>query len=308
MIIIGKIFEVFTMKIVVITGANGFIGRNLIRRLLKEECYIYAVDISHKESIFTGNKNIELIECSLDNISHLTDLISAHEIDVFYHFAWDGSTGAARGDYNKQLKNVQYTCDAALVSKNLNSKRFITTGSISERIVNDALANNYLSQNIVYAIAKNTAHNILNIICNKNDIPYCWVQLSNIFGGDNKNGNLISYTLEEIKKGNVPEYGPCDQPYDFLYIKDTIEALVKIGFAQHCRNAYFIGSGKPRVLREYLDEISRKLNKPIGIGVKPSDGVIYKKEWFDTVHLKNDLDYTPQYSFESAIDEITKEI
>ncbi len=292
------------MRKIVITGADGFIGRNLIRGFLKDDCLIYAVVRNRKKSFFKNEKRVRKVLCDLEHIMELHNLINDAGMDVFYHLAWEGSAGALRSDYEKQLANAKYTCDAALESRRLHCKRFISTGTITEKIVPDAINNNYQSENLIYAIAKDTTHNLLNMICKKNHIDYCWVQLSNIFGGDNRNGNLISYTLEEIKAGRVPEYGPCDQYYDFLYINDAIEGLIKIGFSERCRECYFVGSGRPRILREYIELIADKLNERVAIGKRQGDGVIYQREWFDSTQLRMELGFVPYYTFESALDEV----
>ena len=42
------------------------------------------------------------------------------------------------------------------------------------------------------------------------------MQFSNIYGAQNKTGNLISYTLGEILSGREALFGSASQPYDFI--------------------------------------------------------------------------------------------
>ena len=98
------------MANIVVTGANGFIGRNLIRRLKALDCRIYAVYRSKERAVFEDG-NIITIECPLDMISSMPNLIN-ERIDIFYHFAWEGSTGSLRSDYGVQLNNAKAVCDA----------------------------------------------------------------------------------------------------------------------------------------------------------------------------------------------------
>lgn len=294
------------MKKIVVTGANGFIGRNLIKRLLLDECRIYAVYRKKEHMLFADCRNVVNIECDLNQICNLADLIH-EDADVFYHLAWDGSTGEKRGSYSLQLANAGYVCQAAEISKKIGCKRFISTGTIAEKLVPFCIQNHYTSDKMAYAIAKSTAHMLLNTVCSCHGIDYCWVQLSNIFGGDNTNGNLISYTVHSFKKGIVPEYGPCNQPYDFLYIKDAIEGLVKIAFSHHCSNEYFMGSGQPGILKEYILSIAKKYKAQAGIGLREADGLEYQMEWFDSQKLRDEIGFVPYYSFESAVDEMIKE-
>lgn len=291
------------MDKVIVTGANGFIGRNLIKYLMKKDMEIYALDISHEESLLKETEQVHLIECSLEDINNLKDKIEKQDYQAFYHLAWAGTTGPARADYQLQTMNAKYTVDAAIMSKQLGCKRFITTGSITELVADEIIEQQYSSENLIYGLAKSYTHKLLDITCRKYDIDYIWARLSNIYGGDNTNGNLISYTLGEFKKGKVPTYGPCLQPYNFTYIDDVIEALYLFSFSDHTYNEYFISNGECRILKDYLTEISKIYFKSIEIGKRKDDGVKYKEEWFVNDRL-NDIGFTPKYSFKLGIEKI----
>ncbi len=97
------------------------------------------------------------------------------------------------------------------------------------------------------------------------------MQFSNVYGPRNKTGNLVSYTIGELLAGREATFGPALQPYDFIFIDDLIEAVYRLAFRKTQKNTYFIGSGKPRILKDYLSEIGVICNKAglIKIGVRP---------------------------------------
>lgn len=294
------------MERVIVTGANGFIGRNFIRYLSKKGIEVFAVDMSQDNTTLSQLSNVHLIECTLDNLSTLESTLSGQKFDAFYHFAWAGTTGVARADYTLQSKNAIYTCDAAVLSRKLNCKKFITTGTITEKVAEGILVNKYTAENLIYGLAKLYTHNLLDIVCNKNNIDYVWAKLSNIYGGDNTNGNLISYTLKEFKKGKTPEYGPCLQPYNFTYIKDVLDALYLLGSVETCQNEYFISNGECQMLKDYLESLANEYDSTVSIGVREDDGVRYDKEWFNSDSLNN-IGFKPKYSFIDGINEIRGE-
>ncbi|MBT9666107.1 NAD(P)-dependent oxidoreductase, partial [Parabacteroides distasonis] len=74
-------------------------------------------------------------------------------------------------------------------------------------------------------------------------------------GVGNKTGNLVSYTLGELMAGKEAAFGPALQPYDFIYVDDLIEAVYRLGFKETNKPFYYIGSGNPRVLKDYLIRI-----------------------------------------------------
>ena len=129
------------------------------------------------------------------------------------------------------------------------------------------------------------------------------MQFSNIYGPQNKTGNLVSYTLGEITNGKEAIFGPAKQPYDFIYVDDLIEAVYRIGIRKTSKNAYLIGSGTPKILKEYLTDIGTQYGRPdlIKVGIRPDDGIVYSMDMFDIKDLVEDIGNYVQTDFGSGI-------
>lgn len=293
------------MKKVIISGANGFIGKWLVKEFVEAGIEVYAL-VRNEENHFIKNDNVHFICCDMKNVVNIVEQLKNKRIDTFFHLAWEGSTGDKRADYKIQLSNVQYSCEAMQVAKLIGCKRFLAAGTITERIVDEAIQNGRVPTNLIYGICKKTTHNILITLSTQIGIELIWMQFSNVFGPGNRTGNLISYTLSTIQKGEQPEYSSATQPYDFIYIKDLVRAIMLLGQNEKLsHNQYFLGSGQSRVLREYLLDIPRALGLDIemGIGQRADDGIKYQKEWFLTDGLVMDTGFKTTYSFEEAIRE-----
>ena len=293
------------MKKAVVTGANGFIGSWLIKELVKNNVEVIAVirnEISNTETI---PENVKIVYSELDTISELANKVSDSGIDVFYHLAWAGTGGKARADYELQLLNSKFTCDSAIVAKELNCKKFICTGTITEKIAENILNINVKAENTIYGIAKHTTHCLLDVLCKKLDLSYVWARLSNIYGGNNSTGNIISYALGEFQEGKRPAFSKAEQPYDLMYIKDAVRALYLLGKDDLKKSCYFVGSGHPRILKEYLLALRDIFGSEadIGLGEKPEDGLQYYKEWFEITALQKDTGFKAAYTFEEGIKE-----
>jgi len=155
----------------------------------------------------------------------------------------------------------------------------------------------------MYAAGKNAAHLMLETWCKCHDQPFVWMQFANIYGPQNHTGNLVSYTLAQLRKDEDAEYGPALQPYDFIYIDDLLEAIYRMGDAKLTRSNYFIGSGDPRRLRDYLLTIGQLCGKEhlIKIGRRPDDGVMYDVEMFDISPLVADIGEYVRVPFEEGV-------
>lgn len=144
------------MEKVIITGATGMIGRTLIEYLLKKNIEILA--IIRKESQRAENlpkhKNLQVIECNLDNICNLKT--NENYYDTFFHLAWDGTFGKARDDVYTQNLNIKYTLDAVKLAKEMGCNSFIGAGSQAEfgRIEGKISENTNTNPENAYGIAK----------------------------------------------------------------------------------------------------------------------------------------------------------
>lgn len=292
------------MRKVIVSGATGFVGKWLVKELLKEEIEVYAL-VRNAEKLAMTCDSLHVICCDMEHISDVVGVIKSEEIDTFYHLAWEGSTGDKRADYGMQLRNVRFSCDALKAAKDLGCKRFFAAGTITEQIVCEAVKMKRVSPNLMYGICKITAHDMLMTLAAQLGIEMVWLQFSNVFGAGNNTGNLISYTLSAIKKGQRPEYSTALQPYDFIYIKDLVRAIVMLGQNELSHNQYFLGSGQSRILKEYLLAIPKALGIEVemGIGIREDDGLIYQKEWFSIEALTRDTGFKAEYDFEKAIEE-----
>lgn len=297
------------MKSAVVTGANGFVGAWLIDTLVKKGVKVYAVIKDTNEDISRiGNlDDCNIVYCELKDIIDLPNKINDTP-EVFYHLAWAGAGGAGRADYALQLLNAKYTCDAAVSAKKMGCKKFLCAGTITEKIAENILNIDVKAENTIYALEKHNTHCLLDILCKKIDLDYVWMRFSNIYGPYNLSGNIISYMLGELSKGNRPSFSKGEQPYDLMYIEDLVKAIYLLGEKDTKKNCYFLGSGTPRLLKDYLIEIKDIYGNgaQIGLGERPEDGLKYYEEWFDTTDLQNDTGFKPEFDFETAVTKTVK--
>lgn len=289
------------MKTAIVTGASGFVGRNLIRQLVSQDIAVYALVRNPEMVSFELSENIHIIKCGLEEIGKLETILAGVNIDVFYHLAWQGAKGVGRADYVQQIQNAQYSCDAAIVASKLHCKKFIVVGTITERLADEALQEQSVAENLIYGLTKSYTHKLLNIVCTREQINFVWAELSNIYGGDDDSGNLISYTIRCFRKGITPSFGPCLNPYDFIHIDDVVGALYKLGVEKQSSGFYFIGRCENRTLKDYIEELGVIYGKNVDIGVRPDDGLRYREDWFDNSRLINELGYIFKFTFEQGI-------
>lgn len=293
------------MKKVLVTGANGFIGSSLIKKMIANNIEVVAVDITFAGNRLPDSNLITKVESGVE--AALAEKIPAGEYDAFYHLAWKGVNGAEKADPSVQIANIQMAVDCANICKQLNVKKLLCAGTVAENATFSLPELAKTSGGMMYGVAKHACRLILEDYCKNIGQQFVWMQFSNIYGVGNKTGNLVSYTLGELLAGKEATFGPALQPYDFIYVDDLIEAVYRLGANDTKKSFYYIGSGSPRILKDYLLRIGELAGcaDKVGIGIRPDDGIKYTMDMFCNKDL---VETIGEYVCTSFVDGIEKTI
>ena len=295
------------MTTAVVTGANGFVGRALVRELVNNNVKVFAIiknsqsDVSAIEEL----TDVEIVYCDMNVLLEQLPAKISRPVDVFYHLAWAGSTGPDRGNYDLQLKNAHWTLDAVNTAHKLGCKRFIGAGTLAEYDVNAYTPLNGSTPNAVscYGVAKITAHYMSKAECNRLGIEHLWAYLSNTYGIGNYTSNFINFASKVMITGQEPNFTAGEQPYDFVYVSDIAQGLYCIGNKGKKNHAYYIGSTKPDKLKNFIyalrDEIDPSIK--LNLGAIPFNGVAQPEATFNCSSLVEDTGYMPLVSFKEGI-------
>lgn len=291
------------MDKVIVTGASGFLGSLLIQKLINKGVKVVAVSRSFDECAFPDSQLITKIETELVGLDRLEELIPRDIYDAFFHLAWQGVNGMDKLNPFVQLKNIEMALNCAAVASKIGCKKLLCAGTIAERGIESLHNISYTNGAMMYGVAKHAAHMMIETYCKNIGLDYVWMQLSNIYGPTNKTGNIVSYTLQHLLEEKEAVFGPALQPYDLILVDDAVEAMLRLGEKKTSRHFYFIGSGQPRILKDYLLEIGRQCDRQelIILGARQDDGIVYKMDMFKTDELVNEIGNYVSKSFTEGI-------
>jgi nucleoside-diphosphate-sugar epimerase len=293
---------------ILVTGATGFIGTNLIHRLLELD-YNISIFI-HKKSKMTHLKNIT---SKLD--VHKIDLIKSHRInekikkvkpDVVYHLA---SYGISRDQTrNSEIINTNILgtlnlfnaiLEYADVSKIVNMGSCLEYGPKIKKI-KETDDNNPQS---TYGFSKMTQTNVAGYFYEQKKMPINTLRVFNAYGPfQNKSGlipNIISSTLNHKK---IYINNPNDTR-DFIFVNDVIEGLLRASKIKKSGEIFNIGTSNGYTVKDIMEKII-KITKYRNIVFSKNNTHEYKGKMVANItKSKNILKWKPRYTIDEGLKE-----
>ncbi len=286
------------MRTAIVTGATGFIGTHLCRELTGNN--IKVTGLARHDSIHTERlKDADVIWCGMDDY----DGLEGAAADTFYHLAWDGTTGAGRDDEELQAKNILRTIKALKAAKRVGCKRFVALGTVYENLVPQILSDRVHRRSDLYLLSKQSAHYMCLKLASKLNIEFVWATIFQPIGKYIKKEQVMTYTVAGLLSGDPPEFGPAMEPYDITAVEDIAYGLRLLGECDLSKREYYIGSGAPMLMKEYLQRTKAvlKSNTPLRIDALEDDGLRFSFDWYDITDLQKDTGYHIQTGFDKAV-------
>ena len=290
----------------VVTGATGAIGMALIELLEKNK--IKTLVLCRKDSPrslrIKENDYIKKVDCPL---SEMKNFHSQEKYDIFFHFAWDGTFGENRNNLYLQNDNVRYTLDAVNLASRLGCNTFIGAGSHAEygRCEGDIAPNTPANPETGYGIAKLCAGLLSREEAQRLSIKHIWVRILSVYGSYDTERTMVMSTIKKLMQGEVPEFTPAEQMWDYLYSKDAAKAFLALAEHGKSGEVYCLGSGESHPLKEYIlkirDEVDSEGKLDIGKIPYAAKQPMYLKA--DITKLNAHTGFTPSYTFEEGIAE-----
>ncbi len=294
-------------KHIIITGATGIIGVALIEYCLSKGDDVTAVlkpGSEHRDRLEQFSNRINVIECNLDNILLLPELVH-NNCDIFYHLAW-ASHGRVNGlNPLLQTYDISYTLLAVEAAKQLGCHTFIGSGSqaeygsVSRSITEDCP----VVPIIPYGVAKYAAGKLSAQLCSRLEIRHIWARIFSVYGPYDRMDTMIMHTIERLLNHKKPVFTPAEQLWDFIYCSDAAKALYLLAQYGHDQSVYNVASGSTLPLLRFIETIRDIIDSdlPLGIGEMPYPTNVIMRLQPDITKLVTDTGFSPRVSFEDGI-------
>lgn len=289
------------MERVIITGADGFVGSYTVEYFLNQGVTVLALDMGETPRRLQAHPRMAYKCCDITDIAGMMEVIPTGEYDTFIHFAWAGSAGIARVDYQLQMQNALNTVACLKAAKELGCKRFVCAGSIMEYEVEAAIHSqgSRPGMGYIYGMGKHIAHCMCKSIAADIGIELVWPMITNAYGAGELSPRFVNTTIRKIIKGEPLQFTAATQNYDFVYVTDVARAFYLIAKNGKPFCEYMIGSSTARPLKEFILEMVESLapeQTPL-FGDIPFTGTNMPLSVFDATDAEVDCGFKAQVSF-----------
>ncbi len=294
---------------IAVTGPTGAIGMALLEECAKNQ--VEALAICHRHSKRTGrlpiSEFVKILELDLSEYGTYVPDAPLGKYDVFYHFAWNGTIGDARNDVRVQHGNIGHALDAVLLAQRLGCRTFVGAGSQAEygRVDGTLSPSTPAFPENGYGIAKLCAGQMSRILCGQLGMRHVWARILSVYGPGDGDKTMIMSAIRQLLRGEAPKFTKAEQQWDYLYSKDAAKAMLLLGEKGKNGKVYCLGSGKTRMLKEYIDCLRDAVDAhgKLEIGAIPYAEKQVMHLRADISELQGDTGFVPTVDFEAGIRE-----
>ncbi|MGI8639532.1 MAG: NAD-dependent epimerase/dehydratase family protein [Pyrinomonadaceae bacterium] len=262
---------------VVVTGAGGFIGREIVQELDKNNFTIFQVgrtEPARQADFENKNSQNNFFAADIINNKNFADLEELKNIDAVVHSAGLAHQFGNTGKEEFDSVNVLGTKNIVELAVKLQAKQFILISSTAiygikksdknQNIQVDGLIideNTVCQPETLYAESKLAAENVCIKICKQNSLPLTILRLAPVIGEGNV-GNTARL-VSAIDKGRFIWIGKGKNLKTLIYKKDVARAVVEVLLNKRNETEIFNVAAKPITMKEFVGEIEKQLNKSV---------------------------------------------
>jgi dolichol-phosphate mannosyltransferase len=294
---------------VLVTGASGFVGANLARRLLEEGHDVHLL-LRAKHNPWRLREirdQVKVHEGDLSDLEAVEKAMTAAKPEWVFHLAAHGAYPEQKDFEQMVATNVRGTANLLRAAGRGGIEAFVNAGTSSEYGYKDhaPAEDEWLEPNSDYAVTKAAATHLASLAATATEARIVTLRLYSAYGPYEEPRRLVPTLIVQGLEGKLPPLVNPDVARDYVHVDDVCSAFLLAAATpnQEPGAVYNVGSGVQTTLRQIVDATRRLLK----IEAAPVWGSMPERSWDTNVWVSNparittQLGWTPKHDLESGL-------
>lgn len=291
-----------------VTGAGGFVGANLVRRLAAEGHRVTAVvrPGSDQWRLDGVRDDIEVVEVDLLDDGATRSVVEAVRPTWAFHLAAHGAYSWQTDARQIVRTNVLATVSLVDACRDVGCAAFVHAGSSSEYGVKDhaPAESEALEPNSDYALSKSSATMYCRHVAKRDNFKAVTLRLYSVYGPYEDPHRLIPMLVSYGLRGELPPLVDPNTARDFVHVDDAVDAFLAAAAIDSTEFGaiYNVGSGTQSTLAVTVD-VARQV---LDVKAEPRWASMPPRVWdtdswvADITKIRSELGWRPRTELEEG--------
>jgi UDP-glucose 4-epimerase len=289
-----------------VTGASGFLGRNLVAALVRSGEAVVA--LGRARHAFSPPAGVIWVDADVNAFDDWRAALE--EVSTIYHLAWSSLPHSANAAPSQDAStNIVGTLRLLEALRSRPGTRFVfpsSGGTVYGPLDVVPVPEEHPTKPLTaYGISKLAVENYLNFFGDTHGLVPVSLRISNLFGPGQAFGRgfgaIATLSAFALRGEPIVIYGDGKTVRDYIFVTDLVDAILKAGQSGATSRVLNIGTGEGRSLNDIIDVVARHVDRPLQVNYIDRRAFDVPVSILKIDRARAELGWSPIVAFEDGI-------